>query len=266
MANRSGTSDLAGRVTDLFHYPVKGLSAQMLENVDLAPGQGFPFDRVFAFARRGSGYDADRFRPLPKNRFLVLMTEADLARLTTHYDETTGRLFIDRGEQRLLEAVLSEPDGAHDAEIVLREHLGLDATDRPTLAVGGNNRFTDISVVSPEMMNAVSLINLASVRDLAARTGHRIDPMRFRANIYFDGWPSWSELDLVGSEVSIGPVRLRICLRTRRCPATQVNPATARRDLDVPDLLAANLGHSDMGVYAEVITGGRIAPGAAILA
>jgi hypothetical protein len=42
-----------------------------------------------------------------------------------------------------------------------------------------------------------------------------------------------------------------------RCAATEVNPATAARDLAVLKGLAG-LGHAEMGVYAKVLAGGRI--------
>ena len=95
---------------------------------------------------------------------------------------------------------------------------------RPIFAYAGVNRFTDVSVVSREMMNAVSLINLASVRELARRIGQALHPLKFRANIYFDGLPPFSELDLLDRKITIGPVRLKVTMRTRRCAATEVNP------------------------------------------
>ena len=42
-------------VTALYRYPVKGLSGQPVDIVRLTPGAPFPFDRVFALARRASG-------------------------------------------------------------------------------------------------------------------------------------------------------------------------------------------------------------------
>ena len=201
-----------GQITALYHYPVKGLSAQPLDSVSLTPGQGFPHDRVFGFARPGAGYDPDTFRPLPKNRFHVVMTTAALAGLRSHYDPATGQLTLHHNGTSLLSADLGTDDGAEAAVEALMAFLDLPAEERPILARGGDNRFTDISVVSPEMMNAVSLINLASVRDLETRAGAPVDPMRFRGNIYFDGWPAFSELDLVDREITLGDVRLRLCL------------------------------------------------------
>ena len=46
-----------------------------------------------------------------------------------------------------------------------------------------------------------------------------------------------------------------------RCAATQVNPATAERDLDIVAALGRAFGHINMGVYAEVLKGGEIALG-----
>jgi uncharacterized protein YcbX len=50
-------------------------------------------------------------------------------------------------------------------------------------------------------------------------------------------------------------------MRTRRCAATEVNPQTARRDVNVPRLLMSTYDHPDMGVYAEVLDAGPISSG-----
>jgi len=49
--------------------------------------------------------------------------------------------------------------------------------------------------------------------------------------------------------------------RIVRCAAINVDPETALRDLEIPAALMRRLGHSDCGVYAEVIAGGAIATG-----
>ena len=107
----------------------------------------------------------------------------------------------------------------------------------------------------------LSLIGLASVTDLERVMRAAVDPLRFRANIYFEGAPAWTEFDWIGKEIEIGSARLRITARIDRCAATNVNPVTAARDMNVVKALQRGYGHIDMGVYAEVIGGGEIATG-----
>ena len=115
--------------------------------------------------------------------------------------------------------------------------------------------FTD----TPE--KCLSLIGLASVTDLERVMRADVDPLRFRANIYFEGAPAWAEFDWIGKEIEIGPARLRVTARIGRCAATSVNPVTAPRDMNVVKALQRGCGPIDMGVYAEVIGGGEIATG-----
>ncbi len=96
--------------------------------------------------------------------------------------------------------------------------------------------------------------------------GTAVDPIRFRANVYFDGASAWSERDWIGSEIALGAARLRVVSPITRCAATQVNLVTATRDLDIVAALGRAFGHIDMGVYAEVSAGGGIAVGDALFA
>ena len=249
---------MQGRITNLFHYPIKGLSAQGLHSVALREGEGLPFDRTFGFARYDSGFDPANPSPLPKDRFLVLVKEERLAGLQTSFDPATRWLSIMVQGRKAFEGHLSSRDGVAAAVSFFSTMFDLPRDKRPIFAHAFPHRFTDVSVVSKELMNAVSLINLASVRDFEARIGAPVDPLRFRANIYFDGWPPFSELDLLDRQFSIGDVRLKVTLRTRRCAATEVNPVTAKRDIPVPRLIMQNYGHPDMGMYAEVVSRGNV--------
>ena len=104
----------------------------------------------------------------------------------------------------------------------------------------------------------VSIINLASVADLENYVGAPVDPLRFRANLYVTGWPAWQELDMVGRQISIGNgVRAKIVKRIVRCAATNVDPATGARDLEIPNTLMKTFGHADCGIYAQVVTAAR---------
>src|SRR5690606_25960285 len=107
----------------------------------------------------------------------------------------------------------------------------------------------------------VSLINRASVADLERVLRAPVDPVRFRGNILIEGLGAWREFEWVGREIGLGGARLRVTERIGRCAATHVNPASAERDLNLLRTLADAFGHTQMGVYAEVVEGGPIAVG-----
>jgi len=244
----------------LSRFPVKGLSAENLESIELTTGEGIPGDRLYGFARYNSGFDPENPKPLPKQRFVVLVNEAGLAGLQTTFDEATKSLTITAsGQTRRFD--VSDTTAQEQAAAFLSEALNLADPEPPRFVSSAPHRFTDVSVVSPTMMNAISVLNLASVRAMEERIGEKIDPARFRANVEIDGLPPFAELDAVGSVLVIGDVHLRILSRTKRCAATEVNPETAERDMKVPYLLHKELRHTDMGVYVEVLTGGRMRVG-----
>jgi uncharacterized protein YcbX len=251
---------MTASIQTLTHFPIKGLSGHDLSEVPLKPNEGFPLDRVFGFARPNSGFDPANPVPLPKDKFHVLAGDARLALLDTSYDEATQTLTI-KGDAKSASFVISDGAGCADASAYLRDYLAIDEADTPTLFAAHPHRFTDVSVTSAQMMNAISLVNRNSVDAFAAEVDAPVEAARFRANIVFDGMEAYAELDLLDRTVQIGDAQLRVLKRTKRCAATEVNLATGERDLKVPYLLRKHLGHMDMGIYAEVVTGGVIRPG-----
>ncbi len=241
-------------------YPIKGLSAEPLGTVELRQAEGIPDDRLYGFARYNSGFDPLSPQPLPKDRFVVLLKNAALAGLKTAFNSDTQLLEIDDGG-KVHRFNMRAPQNQREAERFIHTTLGLEDPEPPTFVSSQPHRFTDVSVVSPQMMNAISILNLASVDALCRTLDENIDPARFRANIEIDGLPPYAELEAVGSTMRFGTVELKILSRTKRCAATEVNPKTAQRDLRVPYLLRKHLGHMDMGVYVEVATGGALSVG-----
>ncbi|WP_045876978.1 MOSC domain-containing protein [Pseudofrankia sp. DC12] len=254
------------RVSELYRYPVKGLTGERLDEVALAAGDGVPGDRMFALALPSTEFDEDRPVALGKRHFLMLMRDETLARVRTGYDPGTRVLTVDDGASRW-SADLGTAAGRRSVE----EYFG--ALAAPTAGTSGDgglprlvaaqrgHRFTDAGPSGPELMRAVSLLNLASVRDFAERVGQAVDPLRFRANLHLDGVAAWAERDWVGQEILVGPARLRVLRDIPRCAATMVNPRTAERDLKVLKELQTHYGHTDCGSYATVLTAGTVRPG-----
>src|SRR3974390_149739 len=73
----------------------------------------------------------------------------------------------------------------------------------PRILHAEGHSFSDVA------RKVVSIINLASVAAVEAMVGAPVHPLRFRGNLYVEGWPAWSELDLVGRELTIGGARLK---------------------------------------------------------
>ena len=246
------------RIEQLFRYPVKGLTAEAMDEAHVAAGEAIAWDRAFALAQGDAPFDPAAPVWIKKTHFMCLMANASIAALKARFDPRSGVLEIDH------------PDGSHIADTPLTASgrvrlagwlaafLGEEARGVPVLHHVPGFVFGD------QRAPVVSLINLASLADLEAKVGVKRARLRFRANVYFSGLPAWEEHDWVDRDVMVGGARVRITKRTVRCPATQVNPETAIRDADPVQELLHHFGHADLGVHATVLEGGRIATGDAL--
>lgn len=241
-------------VTAIYRYPIKGLSPQALPRVAIAAGGAFPFDRVFALIRPGAPIDPDDPRWAKKGLFLMSMLDDGLSEVVTAVDPETLTLTIERDGATLLVAGLATREGRAAVEAFFRDQVpGL--RDAPRLARARDGHFMDKSA------NLISLINLATLRELERRWGYPIDPLRFRANLYVDGIEPWREFDWIGAALRIGGLAFRVDRRNGRCAATNVDPVTGKRDRDIPGALRAAFGHKDLGVYLGALEAGAVAVG-----
>ena len=253
---------MAAAIAAIYRYPVKGLSAEALERVALTPGACLPQDRRFAVALGTTSFDPDHPNWLPKTCFVMLMRDERLAALQTRFDAATGRLAIARDGQVLVEAPIGDPEGGRRVAAFLESFLAGEVTGPLRVVAAPGHTFADARRKPNATTDQyVSLINLASIRALEAAIGAAVAPLRFRANLYFDGPPAWHELEWLGRDIGVGDARLRGVAAITRCAATQVNPESAERDLDIVGALERSFGHNLMGIYAEVVEGGDVAIG-----
>lgn len=249
-------SDRNGRVNSLYRYPVKGLSAERLQTVDIGAGATFPADRMYALENGPSGFDPSAPSWQPKIKFLCLMKNAKIAELTTRYEDASGMLCVAKDGKELLRASLNDEKGRAEIEKFFQRFMDSEARGPVRVLTSPGHSFSDLS------KKVISIINLESVRALEASVGRTVHPLRFRANVYIDGMPAWSEMELIGKHITIGSTKMRVVKMTKRCAATEVDPVTAKRDIAVPEELYRLIGEDDCGIYAEVTGPGQIAEGA----
>jgi uncharacterized protein len=246
------------RIAGIYRYPVKGLTPEPLGRAELKPGQTLLADRRYAIENGPSGFNSAAPKWLPKPHFLMLMRDEWLAGLRTKFDDASNVLSISHNGRIAIQGDLGTAEGRQAIESFFATAFAGQIKGPPKVLESPGHSFSDVA------RKVVSIINLASVRAIENMVGAPVHPLRFRANLYVEGWPAWHEFDLLDRTLSIGDVRLRIVKRIVRCAAVNVDPDTAERDLAIPPALQRRLGHADCGIYAEVVAGGTVSAGDAI--
>jgi len=244
-----------GRIQSLWRYPVKGFTPEPLEFATLTAGDFFPCDRIYAVEDGPSGFDPAAPKFVSKQKFTVLAKIAEVARARTAYDEATGRFSVTAEGRAAFAANLTEAVGRQAFAGWLADFLGEAATGPLQVVQAPGHRFTD------HPLGYVSIINLASVRDLEARIGRPVDPLRFRANLYVEGWPAWIEADAKGAAVTLGGASASVFSPIVRCVATHVDPSTGERDMDLVRAIFDHRGDMNCGIYVSVTEGGALHAG-----
>lgn len=241
---------MTASIAALFRHPIKGFTPEKLRFAELASGKAFPGDRLYALEDGPSGFDPAQPTWIPKQRFTVLAKIAEVAKARTRYDDATGVLSATADGHPDFAGDLTTGAGRAAFADWAGAVLGQAATGPLRLLDGEGHQFTD------HPLGHVSVISLASVRDLAGRLGRPLDPLRFRGNLYVEGWPPWVEHDWEGRMLHLGGVEATVFKPIVRCAAPGVDPATAIRDLDVPAELFRLYGHTNCGIYVHVTRGG----------
>jgi uncharacterized protein YcbX len=251
------------QIDDIYRYPVKGLTPERLAAAPLSPGRCIPWDRAFALAQGDCGFDANAPAWRPKTEFLCLARNPAAFNLTVRFDEDAGLLSITAPGAAASAAGSIEASPFTDAgRVMLGRFIAAalpgEMRGAPEFVHAPGHSFCD------NKTQVISLIGMGSLRALEEAAGEARHPLRFRASLYVGGIEPWEEFGWIGRVLSIGTARLRVSKRIIRCAATRVNPLTGTVDANPVKELSTNFGHTDCGVYAEVIEAGMIRPGDAI--
>lgn len=248
---------MKAEIKHIYRYPVKGLTPEALDATLLAVDEYLPGDRRFAMALGSTPVTGGHHLEwMPKRNFLALVKNEKLATLETSFDDATGVLTVKRQGRQVARGNITDRIGRTMIEDFFTAYMKDEAKGRPHLVEANlGDRLTD----QPDPL--ISVINLASIRDLERVVQAPVDLLRFRANVYIDGIDPWAEFDWLGKTIAIGGAEATVTERIDRCAAVNVNPATAERDLNIVKSLQAGFGHIDMGVFVRITKAGPVAVG-----
>ncbi len=238
-------------------HPIKSVGGEGLDRVALSAARRLPGDREWAVLTDAGERNAQASqtagepdRWLPKSCFVRGVSSPQVQAISGGWD---GDALVLRQPSQADLTINPETDG--DRLVEWLRPLWPANAPAPTRLVRGAAIWTD------QKWPWISILSLASLADLEARTEQTLGIHRWRGNLWVDGWHPWTERDLIGHIISIGDVELRVTAQIGRCEATSADTDTGERDIDMLATLEQLYGHTYFGIFAEVVTGGTIALG-----
>lgn len=231
------TARIVGRISSLFRYPVKSMTSESLDSVEVS-WNGLAGDRRWAFIRDG----------ILNNGFpwMTIRQRADM----WHYRPR----FVEPDRPDLSQTMVETPSGEE-----------LDVVD-PSLAAQLGEGVRVIRQTRGVFDTLpLSLISTRTIDGLSALIGMPLTARRFRPNIVVEasGDDEYPEDAWVGSVISFGGVKMRVDKRDERCVVTNVDPDSAERDPMVLRTIQAER-QSFLGVYGSTVQPGRLSVGDSI--
>ena len=222
-----------GRIKGIFRYPVKSMAGVPLESVGLG-FHGLNGDRRFAVRRLAdqSGFPWLTASRLPE---LLLYKPMGETEVPTHVRTPDGAELELAGEELRNEISLRH---GSPVEVMQLKHGIFDEA-------------------------AVSVINVATVREVERVAERPLDILRFRPNIVIesDDAEPFAEDQWVGKTLRFGTddnaAAVSVTLRDLRCVMINLDPETAEADSSVMKA-AVRLNANHAGVYATVISSGEL--------
>ena len=242
---------MAAFVTHLFRHPIKSVGHEPLTHTDLEAGKAMPFDRLWAITNDRSKFDPDNPEWMSCANFIRGSKAPSLIAFSARLEGSIYTV-IHAGTK---ESFSFNPDDPAQHAGFLAFVAGYIPENRamPKALVKLPARgMTDTDFPS------ISILSQSSLKALAGAAGQPLKMERFRGNIWLEGLAPWAERQWLGKRLRIGGTEILLREHIGRCAATTANPATGAQDVDTLEILRQNWGHSELGIYGEVIKSGRI--------
>src|SRR4051812_21658561 len=270
----SGQSETGATVVALWRYPLKSMRGEDLNAVDVIE-RGLLGDRAYALIGDEDGHIVSAKNPRKWGAMFdcradfveppgptsprppVRITLPDGSQVRSDQPDANQRLSMALGRPiRLASTCPPSPT----LEEYWPDVEGLARRDEVTSESMPEGTFFDLSLV-----HLVTTATLDRLQELAP--GHRFEARRFRPNLVLepaDGRKGFVENDWIGRTLAIGPeVRLGVTGPCPRCVMITLPQSDLPKD---PAILRAAVEHNvgNVGIYANVVRGGRIRRGDAV--
>lgn len=238
------------QIAQIWRHPIKSHGREALAKAELRSGQCLPFDRAWAIAHEAAKLPEDGGWA-PCNHFSRGAKAPLLQALTAVFDQASNTVTLTHPRQP---GLTINPDLESDQARFISWIKPLCPQDRalPARIVAANRGMTDTDFPS------ISLINLASHKEVEQKLQQEISPLRWRGNILMSGLSAWEERDWVGKRIRLGEAIVEVREHITRCLATTASTRTGERDAETLKALQTGWGHKQMGVYAVVVEPGQI--------
>ena len=232
------------KIENLFYSPVKSISFEESESLNVLTDRGIESDRIFAFVQNLDSNSIKNLLEDPKSRklnnFLTLKNSPELNQYNFTYAK--NKLILKKKDEIIISI---NPFSKNEKKLLCDKINQIILKDKKLdLLMDEKNPFFD---TMPN--NSISLINKKSISDFSNKISTNIEIERFRANIYIDGIAAWEERDWIGKTININNINFFVSDEISRCSATNLKPSTDIVTINLPNQLKKTYDHIYMGLY-----------------
>ncbi|MEM7216181.1 MAG: MOSC domain-containing protein [Pseudomonadota bacterium] len=239
----------------IHRFPVKGFPSQSLKQARLELGKGIPGDRRYAIT---NGTVSNGEWMLARSYFINAYNDG-LQKFDVCENTNDGSLTLKNPDGHEMNLLPENPQSLELANLQLERFLN-HVTVKPDAPAPQVIERKQAESNWDYPGTELSIINAQSVQAIGTALDRELDPVRFRGNLIIRDLPAWEEFDLLGKRLRIGEAEIEVMFPIVRCPAPGVNPATGERDIDFAETFPAHFGHAYCGMYAKVVSAGKIVP------
>jgi uncharacterized protein YcbX len=234
-----------GRISAIYRYPVKSMAGELIEAARLG-WHGIEGDRRFSFRRLA---DVGGFPWLTAGKLPELILYQPFGRDTSSDEPAPTHVRTPEGTNLELRSAALREDisrryGGASIELMRLKHGIFDEA-------------------------SVSVISLATIRNLEREAGRPLDVRRFRPNLVIDTHQDgpFGEDGWVGGVLEFGPdgsgAAVTVTMRDVRCMMLNLDPATAKQDPEVMKTVV-RVNQNNAGVYGVIVRTGELRIGQSV--